>query len=135
MGACPILKELRMAVYLSAKKRLKHSIPNFEIHSVLLFAALAMGAATAAQAQTSAASPTNPNRPRLQMASSDTIPPNKATSKDLEAAFKRADTDRDGKLNRQEIEHFPALAHRFEQIDTDHDSVISRDEFNQAAGF
>jgi len=135
MSPYSILKAICMTVSTTVKK---HSIPNFEIHSVLLFAALAMGAATAAQAQASAASPANPNSPHLQMASSGTpgtIPPNKATSKDLEAAFNRADTDRDGKLNRQETEHFPALAHRFEQIDTDHDSFISRDEFNQAAGF
>jgi len=126
-----------MAVYLSAKKRLKHSIPNFEIHSVLLFAALVMGAATAAQAQTAADAPAKPKSSSVQIAASTagTIPPNKATSKDLEAAFKRADTNRDGKLSRQETEHFPALAHRFEQIDTDHDSFISRDEFSQAAGF
>lgn len=124
-----------MIVQLTAKKRSKHFIPNFEMHSLLLFAALAIAAATAAQAQTAA--PAGPNSPSVQMASSgvaDPIPHNKTTSKHLDAAFNRAYTNRDGKLNRQEAEHFPALAHRFEQIDTDRDSVLSRGEFNQAAG-
>ena len=125
-----------MMVQLTAKKRSKHFIPNFEMHSLLLFAALAMAAATAAQAQTAADVPAKPNSSSVQIAASTagTIPPNKASSKDLEAAFKRADTNRDGKLSRQETEHFPALAHRFEQVDTDQNGVLSRDEFNQAAG-
>lgn len=126
-----------MTVHTTENKRSKHSIPNFEVRSVLLFAALSMGAATAVQAQMSASAPANANRPSVQMVSSgvaDTIPHNKATSKNLDAAFNRADANRDGKLNRQEAEHFPALVHRFEQIDTDRDSVLSRGEFNQAAG-
>jgi hypothetical protein len=126
-----------MTVQLTAKKRSNHFIPNFEMHSLLLFAALAIAAATAAQGQTGAAAPAKPNSSSGQMAASGTagmIPPSKATSKDLEAAFNRADANRDGQLSRQEAEHFPALAHRFEQIDTDHDSTLSRDEFNQAAG-
>ena len=115
---------------MATKKLSKHSIPNFELHSLLLFAALAIAAVSATQAQTAAA-----KSPSMQVASSvGTIPPNQATSKNLDAAFNRADTNRDGKLNRQEAEHFPALVHRFEQIDSDHDSVLSRGEFNQAAG-
>lgn len=49
-----------------------------------------------------------------------------------DAAFNRADRDRDGRLSRQEVEHFPALALSFEQIDRNHDSFISREEFNSA---
>lgn len=125
-----------------------HSIPNFgnfdfgnfELRSVVLMAALAMGAAAAARAQNSPPSPTSPaspSSPSAQLAPSATaatIPPNRVTRNDLEAAFNRADTNRDGKLSRQEAEHFPAVAQRFELIDTDHDTFISRSEFSSAAG-
>ncbi|UUZ72373.1 EF-hand domain-containing protein [Polaromonas sp. P1(28)-8] len=117
-----------------------HSIPNFgnfEFGSVVLIAALAMGAAAAARAQNSPPSPARPGSPPAQMAPSattGTIPPNRVTRNDLEAAFNRADTNRDGKLDRQEAEHFPAVAQRFELIDTDHDTFISRGEFSSAAG-
>ena len=116
----------------------KHSIPNLEVHSVLLLAALVLGAASAAQAQTSSTPlPAYPNGPSPQMTTSgvaDAIPHNRTTATDLEAAFGRADANRDGKLSRQEAEHFPALVHRFDQIDTNHDNFISRDEFYKAAG-
>lgn len=112
-----------------------HSIPNFvpnfgyfEFGSVVLIAALAMGAAAAARAQSSPPSPGSPS------ATAGTIPPNRVTRQDLEAAFNRADTNRDDKLDRQEAEHFPALAQRFELIDTDRDTFISRGEFSKAAG-
>ena len=117
-----------------------HSIPNFsnfELGSVVLMAALAMGAAAAARAQNSPPSPASPSSPTAQMSPSATataIPPNRVTRNDLEAAFNRADTNRDGKLSRQEAEHFPAVAQRFELIDTDHDTFISRSEFSSAAG-
>ena len=119
-----------------------HSIPNFghfELRSVVLVAALAMGAAAAARAQNSPpspASPASPSSPSAQLAPSatTTIPPNRVTLNDLEAAFNRADTNRDGKLSPQEAEHFPAVAQRFELIDTDHDTFISRSEFSSAAG-
>lgn len=121
-----------------------HSIPNFvpdfgyfEFGSVVLIAALAMGAASAARAQNSPPSPASANSPSAQLmpsATAGTIPANRVTHKDLEAAFNRADTNRDGKLDRQEAEHFPALAQRFELIDTDRDTFISRSEFSSAAG-
>jgi len=114
----------------------KHSIPNFEIRSALLLAAFAVGTA-AAQAQVPA-SPASPNSPPSRTAPSgnlaQAIPQNKTTSRDLEAAFNRADTNRDGKLNHQEAEHFPAVAQRFELIDADRDTFISREEFSKAAG-
>jgi len=126
-----------MSVPQRVKRFSKHSIPNFEISSVLLVAALVMGAAHGVQAQTSTSGPAPGYSPPSQRAMSVTtvaIPPNQATRQDLEAAFKRADTNRDGKLSRQETEHFPALAHRFEQMDSNSDSFLSPDEFRHAAG-
>ncbi|MDO8388471.1 MAG: EF-hand domain-containing protein [Polaromonas sp.] len=96
----------------------KHSIPNFEMRSVLLLALLTLGSATAARAQATPGA---------------SIPANRATPQDLEAAFQRADLNRDGKLTRQEAERFPAVAQRFEQIDSNRDSFISLDEFSRAA--
>ncbi len=96
----------------------KHSIPNFEMRSVMLLALLTLGTATGVRAQTP---------------SGAAIPANRATSQDLEAAFQRADVNQDGKLSRQEAERFPAVAQRFEQIDSNRDSFISLDEFSRAA--
>lgn len=125
-----------MTRHTGAKKRSRHFIPNFEIRSVLLFAVLTMGAATQAQTSPAAPAATQRGAPAQVMLSgtAGALPANKGVSRGAEAAFMRADNDRDGKLSRQEIEHFPALAQRFEQIDSNRDSFISRGEFNQAAG-
>jgi hypothetical protein len=99
----------------------KHSIPNvfhFDMRSALLLALLTLGTVAAVHAQSAPA---------------PAIPANRVTTQDLEAAFQRADNNRDGKLSRQEAERFPAVAQRFEQIDTDRDSFISLDEFSRAA--
>jgi hypothetical protein len=123
-----------MNLYKSAKQ---HFIPAFEVRSVLLMAAVALGAGGAAHAQgatPSAGGTSNSAASQMApMAAADAIPANKVTRMDLDAAFNRADVNRDGKLSRAEAEHFPAVAQRFEQIDRNHDGFISRDEFNQAA--
>jgi hypothetical protein len=128
-----------MTMHTTATQHSKHSIPGFELRSVILVAALAAGAAGAARAQTAPPSPASPNSPPSQMAPSGSagtqgaVPQNRTTSKDVEAAFGRADTNKDGKLDRQEAEHLPAVAQRFEQIDTNHDTFISLAELTKAA--
>jgi EF hand len=47
----------------------------------------------------------------------------------MEAAFSRADTDHDGRLSRQEAEHFPAIAARFDALDVNRDNQLSMSEF------
>lgn len=126
-----------MSVSARVKRISKHSMPNFEISSVLLLAALVLGAAHSAQAQTSPAAAAPGYSPPSQMAMSVTavaIPANQAISKGVEAAFQRADTNRDGQLSREETERFPALMQRFDQVDSNGDHFLSPDEFQQAAG-
>jgi hypothetical protein len=119
-------------------------IPNFEMRSILLIATFAVSAATAC-AQTNARPPTlaGQTHPVAMTAAADRgeRPAEGATQvtartglSNIDAAFNRADTNRDGRLSREEAEHFPMLSQRFEAIDLNRDSFISRDEFNEAAG-
>ena len=119
-------------------------IPNFEMRSILLIATFAVSVAGGACAQTSAkvglddpvalsAAADRSDRPTdggVQATQVNT----RAGSRSADAAFNRADTNGDGRLDRQEAEHFPALSQRFDLIDTNRDSFISREEFNQAVG-
>ena len=114
-----------------------HFMPNFNVRSALLMSIFTLVAVGAAQAQTNAASAyalDGSASPLAQSVAAAPIAPNKSTRHDIDAAFDRADANHDGKLSRQEIEHFPALATRFDQMDTDGDHFLSRDEFNKAAG-
>ena len=114
-------------------------MPNFRVRSALLMSVFTLVAASAAQAQahttaTTASKLDDPTAPEAQSVAAAPIPLNRRMRHDLDAAFNRADANQDGKLSRQEIEHFPALATRFDQLDTDGDHFLSRDEFNKAAG-
>lgn len=114
-----------------------HFMPNFRVRSALLVPVFTLLAASAAPAQTSATPAyklDGPAAPVAQSVAAAPIPPNRSTRHDIDAAFNRADANHDGKLSRQEIEHFPALAARFDQMDTNGDQFLSRDEFNRAAG-
>lgn len=132
------LKVICMRTRTIAKQLSRRPIANFGLCSVIVIAAFTMGAASVARAQStssthSANSANSAPSQMAPMAAADAIPANKVTSMDLDAAFNRADVNRDGKLNRAESEHFPAVALRFEQIDSNRDSFISREEFNRAA--
>ena len=115
-------------------------IPNFEMRSILLIATFAVSAAGAYAQNSGGPGLNNPvaittaadrgDRP----AEGATQVNARAGSTSLDAAFNRADTNRDGRLDREEAEHFPMLSHRFDMIDLNHDSFISREEFNQAVG-
>jgi hypothetical protein len=128
-----------MTLHTTATPLSKHSIPHFELRSVLLVAALAVGVAGAVRAQSAAPSPASPTSPPSKVApaaapgNAGAVPQNRATTQDIEAAFNRADANKDGKLDRQEAEHFPAVAQRFEQIDTNRDTFISLSELAKAA--
>lgn len=111
-------------------------MPNFELCSVLLFSALALGVAITSQAQTSpqATAISSTSAQRVAAGTADGIPPNKTTRREVDAAFDRADTSADGQLSREEARHFPAIEPRFDQIDSNRDNFLSREEFMKAAG-
>jgi len=46
----------------------------------------------------------------------------------LEAAFKKADKDNDGTLDKEEAKAMPRVAKNFDAIDTDKDGTVSMDE-------
>jgi hypothetical protein len=109
----------------------KHSMLNQKICSLLLFSTLMLGTTLAAQAAGSVgphAAPAAPGKGYAIATLSARPPLNSAR-----AAFNRADITGRGKLNRQELEHFPAMAPHFQLIDTNHDGFISFEELIRAA--
>ncbi|MDP1742826.1 MAG: EF-hand domain-containing protein [Polaromonas sp.] len=109
-----------------------HFIPNFELRSVALLAALTVGAALSGQAQTTdsgaAKAPAAQGAPATRIAAPKAAP----HRQDTDAAFARADTNKDGKLSRQEATRLPAVEQGFDQIDTNKDQFVSREEFEAA---
>ena len=117
----------------------KHSMLNFELRSVMLFSALAVGVAIASHAQSSwqPSHGSDTGASAAQMARADAVDvmaANRSSNRELDAAFNRADTNGDGKMSREEARHFPAIEPGFEQLDLNRDRFISRDEFMKAAG-
>jgi len=127
----------------------RRRLSNFEAGSVALFASLALGgAAFHARAQTTApttsssSSTSSPSGPRgagapfsvgpIQEKTAGTIPPNRWTREQLDLAFKRADTNADGQISREEAALLPGLSRRFDQLDTNKDGSISSAEFDEA---
>lgn len=133
----------------SKKARAKnHFIPNFEMQSVLLMGTLMMALASSAHAQSAAPEAANRNSPALKVSppagtrparpavqdNAAAVAPNKVTASDVDAAFDRADTNKDGKLDRTEAGHFPAVGQRFDQLDTNKDGYVSRQELKSMIG-
>ena len=52
--------------------------------------------------------------------------------KEMMAAFAKADTNNDGKLDIVEAEGVPGLVARFKQVDADGDGMVSKAEFEKA---
>jgi hypothetical protein len=79
-------------------------------------ASLALGAAAQAQRPGRPAPPASVQSPDPQPTSA-------------EAAFHRADTNKDGKLSREEAAVVPAVAARFDELDANKDGFLSLEEF------
>ena len=109
---------------------------SFDKRSVLLFAALSLGAVAALHAQKATAG-TAPSAstshaskaafgPAAPSLSAEQDPANKA-------AFAKADANRDGQLSAQEASALPAIGNRFQQLDTDKNGILSSKEFHQGS--
>ena len=85
-----------------------------------LATAALIGVPLAAQAQT---------QPQPQPPATDAAAKDKAA---IEAAFRRADVNKDGKLSRAEAEMLPSIAARFDEIDKDKKGYLTLDEFMAA---
>ena len=48
----------------------------------------------------------------------------------FESAFKRADTNGDGKISREEAAKLPGIAARFDELDKNKDGVLTPDELS-----
>jgi len=114
-------------VLMRLKRRL---LPNFETCSVALFATLALGGHLQARAQIAAYS--TPASQQSPAPNGGAIPPNRWTRENLTQAFKRVDTDSDGRLSRQEASLFAGLSSHFDRVDTNKDGSISSAEFDEA---
>lgn len=116
-----------------------HAIPRrthfFEARSVLLFAALSLGAVAASQAQTQpgtqGGASFGPGSSASTVAPKFTIGPEVTPA--IKAAFDKADGNHDGQLTSQETATLPAMGNRFKQLDVDKNGFLSPAEFAQGA--
>ena len=88
-------------------------------------------------APASGATPSTPALPRAELdhqpAPQDAAKPaQKYNSKDIERAFMFMDTDRDGKISRQEASGFRNVAKHFDAADTNKDNLLSLEDFGNA---
>lgn len=90
----------------------RHQIAHFEKRSVLLFAALTLGTAGAAFAQSSATGA--------------------AGDQQIAAAFTQADKNGDKSLSMEEAKSMPAVSEQFTGIDANSDGKLSMQEFSTA---
>jgi Ca2+-binding EF-hand superfamily protein len=95
---------------MTKRSSVRTSIAQFDNRSLVLFAALAMGASGATWAQSTAA----------PMTSNDST---------LVAMFSQADKDADKALSAEEAKTIPALAESFDAVDGNGDGKVSEAEF------
>lgn len=119
-------------------KALQRRTYSFDTRSVMLFAVLSLGGVGAlqAQSQTPSPAPQATQAPAAPAAPSQAAPysygpgtgnPSAAATN----AFKRADTDKDGKLSEKEAVKLPAISQHFKELDADKDGALSPAEFEK----
>jgi hypothetical protein len=104
--------------------------------NLLIGSAITLLAATAAFAQSTAPAAPGTEKPATGTAPAAASPGGAAekpmSSKEVAAAFTKADTNKDGKLDKMEAEGIPGLAARFDQVDADGDKFVSKAELDKA---
>lgn len=122
------------------------SLACFDKRSVLLFAALSLGSIAALHAQpqpgpAGTAPGTGQSAPRAVIGPGPASPAADQTGSAgmlaagtvSQAAFERADSNRDGQLSATEAATLPAIGNRFEELDTDRSGMLSSAEFEEGA--
>jgi EF hand len=104
--------------------------------NLLIGSAITLLAATAAFAQSTAPAAPGTEKPATGTAPAAASPGGAAekpmSSKEVAAAFTKADANKDGKLDKMEAEGIPGLAARFDQVDADGDKFVSKAELDKA---
>jgi hypothetical protein len=102
-----------------------HSHPRAQnARNAILFSFLAVGFVLAAHAQAPSQQPAPSPNPQAAP-----IPAGTLSVAQIDAAFVRADADRNGQISRQEAARFPAVLELFDRMDTDRNGGLSRAEF------
>ena len=119
---------------MNKKNLLNCKVSSFEVVSVVLFSAHTLGGGMAL-AQTGGGNAGNNKEPaRIVQSGSATGVQQAPTAKSsVQAAFERADANRDGQLSAQEARQLPVISQRFEEIDSDRNGQLSRAEFDKGA--
>lgn len=106
---------------------------TFDTRSVLLFAVLTLGGGAALHAQQGpkgTAPGAMGSDPAEPSSSASALEAPRAAS---QAAFDRADGNRDGQLSAQEAARLPAIGNRFQELDSDKNGALSFEEFHEGA--
>ena len=109
---------------------------SFDKRSVLLFAALSLGAVAALHAQkATAGTAPSASTSHASKAAFGPAAPSLSAEQDTanKAAFAKADANRDGQLSAQEAATLPAIGNRFQKLDTDKNGMLSSKEFLQGS--
>ena len=104
----------------------KRRVLNTTTRKVLVLTALSFGIASGVQAQVIGPSADPATAPPANAA------PAAKTPRIDPAAFNKADTNKDDRLSRVEVQNLPSVAQHFRLLDTDQDGTLSRSEFSKA---
>jgi hypothetical protein len=98
----------------------------------LFLLVVATAALLALGAQAQSAAPASPVTPPAASAPVVVAAAPKYAAKDIERAFAFIDSNKDGKLSREEASGFRGVAKYFDEADANKDSTLSREEFHSA---
>ena len=127
----PVKKQM---IFPAASQRPKQPSARFNAPGLYACAALL---AMSAQAQTTEPAAAQPTQGASQVQAAQPVSPAPATApkyaaRDIERAFSFIDTNKDGKISREEAAGFRGVAKHFDEADINKDGMLSREEFENA---